>query len=277
MGLVLALVLSAPTLSIQPGVAFPGDPVLFVMGGLDEVPKGRFDGHPLSFVPCPAGHCALVGLSVDLPQGTYDVSVDFTAADGPQQLAGTLEVLAAAFQKRQLTVSKRFTSPSKAQRLRSAQDAAAFAKAFDRGYEALKMSDGFGWPRPPVITAPFGDLRLLNGKKNSQHFGVDLDGSRGQPIRAAADGDVVMVRDCFASGQTVLVHHGARLFTAYFHLSRFAVKEGQRVKQGALLGDVGSTGRVTGPHLHWGAKLDGSWVNPIALLALDFTTSPAQR
>ena len=76
------------------------------------------------------------------------------------------------------------------------------------------------------------------------------------------------MRDCFASGNTVLVHHGGRLFTAYFHLSRFDVKEGHREKRGEPLGLVGSTGRVTGPHLHIGVKLDGRWINAESVLSL---------
>ena len=85
-----------------------------------------------------------------------------------------------------------------------------------------------------------------------------------------------MVRDCFTSGNTVLVEHGAGLITSYFHMSKFLVKPGQEVKRGELLGLVGKTGRVTGPHLHFGAHIGTLWVNPQALLALPFpgATSP---
>jgi murein DD-endopeptidase MepM/ murein hydrolase activator NlpD len=122
-----------------------------------------------------------------------------------------------------------------------------------------------------VVTAPFGDLRLFNGKKQSQHFGVDLDGSTGDPIEAANDGTVVMVRECYASGNTVIVNHGAGLYTLYFHMSHFDVQPGDKVKQGQLLGRVGKTGRVTGPHLHWSGKIDGLYVDAQALMKLDFT------
>ena len=111
---------------------------------------------------------------------------------------------------------------------------------------------------------------MFNGKQKSQHYGMDLDGSTGDPIYAANDGEVVMVRDCFGSGNTVVLHHGARLFTAYFHMSKFETKPGAKVKRGQLIGLVGKTGRVTGPHLHFGAKIDGKWVNPLSVLALDF-------
>jgi len=120
------------------------------------------------------------------------------------------------------------------------------------------------------MTAPFGDLRLFNGKAQSQHFGLDLDGRVGDPIEAANDGAVVMVRPCYASGNTVIVDHGGGLYTMYFHLSHFEVKEGQKVARGQLLGLVGRTGRVTGPHLHFSVKVDGLYVDGATVLGLPF-------
>ena len=115
-------------------------------------------------------------------------------------------------------------------------------------------------------------LRRYADLVNQRQLLAVVAGAR--PDYAANDGEVVMVRDCFASGNTVLVHHGGRLFTAYFHMSKFEVKEGQKVKRGELLGLVGKTGRVTGPHLHFGVKLDGRWVNAESLLRLSMKPSP---
>src|SRR5690606_28296371 len=109
---------------------------------------------------------------------------------------------------------------------------------------------------------------VFNGSLASVHYGLDLRGAVGAPIHAANAGVVVMVRDCFTSGNTVIVDHGAGLYTLYFHLSRFDVTEGQRVERGQLLGAVGSTGRVTGPHLHWSVHVDGRYVDPQRLLEL---------
>ncbi|MFK8861966.1 M23 family metallopeptidase, partial [Escherichia coli] len=83
----------------------------------------------------------------------------------------------------------------------------------DRDFEPWLFGDSFGWPRRDVITGTFGDKRMYNGKLKSQHYGLDLDGETGDPIVAANDGEVVMVRECFGSGNTVVVHHGGRLFT----------------------------------------------------------------
>lgn len=267
--LVAAVVVASPVLHVQPGEARPGDAVLVAVSGAEEPPSGTLGPAPLSFVPCPLGFCAFAGLAVEHAAGDLEIDIEVPGTQ-KVRLVGSLSVAPAQFPKRQLKVSRRFTSPSRQEQLRSARDQAAFADAFDRDFDAWIPTGDFGWPRPPVLTAPFGDLRLLNGKKKSQHFGVDLDGDTGAPIYAANDGDVVLVRDCFASGNTVLVHHGGRVFTAYFHLSAFDVKQGQAVRRGQLLGRVGKTGRVTGPHLHFGAKVDGRWVDPLSLLRLRF-------
>lgn len=267
----LLSLLNVASVHLQPGVARPGEAVLVTVLGVTEVPKGTLGPQTLEFLPIADGFQALVALSVEATIGPRALSVELVPTDGAATtIIGSLEVIEANWPKRELKVAKKFTSPSKAEQARSAKDQKAFTEAFDVELEPWLFSEDFHWPRPPEVTAPFGDLRLINGKKNSQHFGMDLDGNTGDPISAANAGEVVMVRDCFASGNTVLVHHGGKLFTAYFHLSKFEVAEGDLVKQGQLLGKVGKTGRVTGPHLHFGVKIDGRWVDPQSVLDLRF-------
>lgn len=261
---VLIVALGSAEVRLQPGQARPGDVVLVEVSGSEKAPSGQLGSAELVFLPFGDRWLALTGLSVEAKAGERPLHV----VAGDEQIDGSLEVLREQFRRRQLTVSKRFTSISKKDQQRSANDQRAFTASMDRDFEPWTFTADFAWPRTADVGAPFGDLRLFNGKKKSQHFGTDLDGETGDPISAANDGEVVMVRDCFASGNTVLVHHGGRLFTAYFHLSRFDVKEGQRVKRGDQLGLVGKTGRVTGPHLHFGVKLDGKWVNAESLLRL---------
>ncbi|MDP1919006.1 MAG: M23 family metallopeptidase [Myxococcales bacterium] len=270
-GLTLAGLLQVASVHLQPGVARPGDAVLVTVLGVVKAPTGTLGPQTLDFLPIADGFQALVALSVEASLGPRELSVDLLPEGGTETtITGTLELEEPGWPKRELKVAKKFTNPSKAEQLRSARDQKAFEDAFDIDLEPWLFGSDFTWPRPPEITAPFGDLRLMNGKKKSQHFGTDLDGNTGDPITAANAGEVVMVRDCFGSGNTVLIHHGGRLFTAYFHLSKFEVKEGDLVKAGQLLGKVGKTGRVTGPHLHFGVKLDGRWVDPQSLLDLKF-------
>ncbi len=264
---------------LQPGAAHPGDLVLITVDALTHAPTGRLGNEELTFLPA-ADHAhgvwqALVGLKVDQKPGVLALELSGRDEHGALHLGGTLDVLQPAFRHRELTVGAKFTSPSKKDQQHSARDQVAFNEAFDRDFEPFAFTHDFVWPRPPDLTAPFGDIRVLNGRKQSQHFGIDLDSEVGDPIWAANDGTVVMARDCFASGNTVLIHHGARLFTAYFHLSKFEVKQGQVVKAGQRIGLVGKTGRVTGPHLHWGVKIDGRWANPTSLLSMAFVAPPA--
>lgn len=277
LGVALAGLLQVASVHLQPGAARPGDAVLITVLGVTKPPSGTLGPQTLDFLPIADGYQALVALSVEADLGPRTLEVNLIPDGGEETtLTGSLDVVEPGWPRRELKVAKKFTSPSRAEQLRSARDTKAFSEAFDVDLEPWLFSEDFQWPRPAEITAPFGDLRLMNGKKKSQHFGMDLDGNTGDPITAANAGEVVMVRDCFASGNTVLVHHGGRLFTAYFHLSKFEVKEGDRVKPGQLLGRVGKTGRVTGPHLHFGVKLDGRWVDPASVLALKFfELSPA--
>lgn len=271
LGLTLAGLLQVASVHLQPGVARPGDAVLVTVLGVTKAPSGTLGPQTLDFLPIADGFQALVALSVEASIGPRELSVDLLPEGGTETtITGTLEVEEPGWPKKELKVARKFTNPSKAEQLRSARDQKAFDDAFDVDLEPWLFGSDFTWPRPPEITAPFGDLRLMNGKKKSQHFGMDLDGNTGDPITAANAGEVVMVRDCFGSGNTVLIHHGGRLFTAYFHLSKFDVKEGDLVKAGQRLGKVGKTGRVTGPHLHFGVKLDGRWVDPQSVLDLKF-------
>jgi murein DD-endopeptidase MepM/ murein hydrolase activator NlpD len=221
---------------------------------------------PATFYRHGDGAEALVGIPVEDDPGLVQVQV--TA--GGQKLVRPLEIIPPEFPERKLTVATKFVKIPASAKARIKADQAAFQKAWSTPFRPRAFTDNFEKPRDAVITAHFGDKRTLNGKKTTQHFGLDLDGSTGDEIRAANDGRVVMVRDCFTSGNTVLVEHGAGLITSYFHMSKFLVKPGQEVRRGELLGLVGKTGRVTGPHLHFGAHLGSLWVNPQALLALPF-------
>ncbi len=268
----LALLASTASVRVQPGTAKPGDAVLITVMGADpeHEPQGRLGGFDLDFLPFAGGWQALVGLPVETKDGALELSVRMVADEAEQDVHGTLEVVPPEFRSSELKVSKKFTSPSKAQREWSRRDQSAFDAAFGQGRSERLFAEDFAWPRNAVVTAPFGDLRMFNGKKKSQHFGVDLNGSIGDEAFASNDGKVVMQRECFGSGNTVVIFHGLGLYTAYFHLSRFDVKEGQIVKKGQRIGLIGKTGRVTGPHLHWGAKISGRWVDAQSVLRLDF-------
>ena len=156
------------------------------------------------------------------------------------------------------------------------EDQAAFREAFSRPFEPPLFVGPFGPPREARVTGQFGERRVFNGKKQSQHYGTDLSGAVGDPVLATNDGVVVLVRDCFASGKSVAIAHGAGLFSVYFHLSDFDVRHREQVRRGQQIGKVGATGRVTGPHLHFGIKVIDLYVDPDSVYRLDFA-SPRTR
>jgi len=129
-------------------------------------------------------------------------------------------------------------------------------------------SGSFIRPVGGELSERFGVNRIINGQQRSPHVGIDLRSDEGVPVLACNSGMVVLVDDLFFSGKSILLDHGWGLYSMYFHLSETSVKEGDRVDKGATLGRVGSTGRSTGPHLHWGIRINGARVDPLSLLKI---------
>jgi len=128
-------------------------------------------------------------------------------------------------------------------------------------------STPFSLPMDSPVTSTFGTARLLNGTLNSFHSGTDFRAKPGTPVDAVNDGVVVLAKERYFAGNSVLIDHGEGLYTCYYHLSRIDVKTGERITKGEQIGLSGSTGRVTGPHLHFAVMLQGVQVDPMQLLA----------
>jgi murein DD-endopeptidase MepM/ murein hydrolase activator NlpD len=245
---------------VAPARARPGDVVLVSVRDAASTPSGSLAGRPLRFWN--AGEqrwLAVAALPIETPAGPAAVEV---TADG-LPYAPPLDITAPGFASTTLAVPPRFLEPPAEARRRMALDQAAFQKAWDQPFGPPHYQGPLTVPLEVEPSSHFGDQRVYNGSTTGVHYGLDLPGAAGDPIIAAADGEVVLARDCYMSGQTLVLWHGAGVFTAYFHLSRLEVKAGAAVRRGQPIGRVGSTGRSTGPHLHYEVRAEGKPVNPL--------------
>ncbi len=221
------------------------------------------------FYPTPTGAQAVLAHPIELDPGTVNLEVRVPGRQDP--LVATVEIVDPHFPETKLSVEPKFIAPSAAHKKQMEEDQAAFREAFSRPFEPPLFTAAFAPPREAKVTGQFGERRTFNGKKQSQHYGTDLAGATGEPIRATNDGVVALVRDCFASGKSIAIAHGGGLFSVYFHMSGFDVRPGDHVVRGQVIGKVGATGRVTGPHLHFGIKVIDIYVDPDSVYRLAFS------
>lgn len=261
------LAAAAPSLELAPPSPRPGDAVLVTVRGLgaDAPPTGTVAGRPLAFWRDGEAWRALVALPTETPAGPARAEV--ALPDGTL-LPHALPIREPGFRQTKLTVEPRFVEPPEDVKARIESDKAAFAATWQRPFAPPLFSGRFAVPRDAPFSGRYGDQRVFNGQKPSVHYGLDVTGPVGAPIAASNDGEVAMVRDAYMSGNTVVLSHGAGVFTIYFHLSRVDVRPGQRVRRGEVIGALGATGRATGPHLHWSVRVDGLYVDPESLLRL---------
>jgi murein DD-endopeptidase MepM/ murein hydrolase activator NlpD len=262
------------TLRVDPPRARPGDALVVTLPGVPFADglSGTASGRHLRFFPTPAGAQAIAALPVELAPGNLTIEVRLPGRAEP--LTATVEIVDPAFPETKLSVEPKFIAPSPEQKKRMEEDQAAFREAFARPFEPPLFSGPFGRPRDAAVTGRFGERRMFNGKKQSQHYGTDLAGAVGAPVEATNDGLVVLARDCFASGKSIAIAHGGGLFSVYFHLSAIDVRPGDRVRRGQAIGKVGQTGRVTGPHLHFGVKVGDLYVDPDSVYRLALSLPP---
>jgi murein DD-endopeptidase MepM/ murein hydrolase activator NlpD len=133
--------------------------------------------------------------------------------------------------------------------------------------QSADLSDGFKLPLQGITTSLFGHRRFFNDQPRSPHSGLDIAADTGTPVSAAASATVTLADELYFNGNTLFLDHGQGLITMYCHLSELLVEEGDQVTQGDVIGLVGATGRVTGPHLHWSVSLNGYRIDPETFLA----------
>ena len=164
-----------------------------------------------------------------------------------------------------LPPSKVTPAPEMLQRIR--REAAQVRRARDRDDPRADFTSGWTWPVTGPVTGVYGSQRILNGEPRRPHFGVDIAAPVGTPVVAPADGVVTLVHpDMYFSGGTLILDHGHGLSSSFLHLSRILVEEGERVRAGDTIAEVGATGRVTGAHLDWRMNWFDARVDPALLV-----------
>jgi murein DD-endopeptidase MepM/ murein hydrolase activator NlpD len=209
-------------------------------------------------------------VDLDSRPGDHAVDVTFSYEDGRTRVVREpVQVRAEQYPTTELQVEERFVELSPEDQARADREAAETSAIYDTFTPQLYWSEAFAVPvRGAQDGRNFGHRRVFNGQPRAPHSGADLRASTGTPIYAANRGRVVLAKDLFFSGNAVFIDHGYGLYTTYLHLSEIDVAVGQMVERGERLGLAGATGRVTGPHLHWGVRLLDARVDPFSLVQL---------
>ena len=208
----------------------------------------------------------LLGIDLDIAAGDYPVDVDVDGVLHPRQL--TLKVVSKTFPTRHLTVDPKFVSPPAEELERIRRESRQVASIF-RSVTPKRLWDrAFVLPVPGAATSGFGKRSVLNGQPRSPHSGTDFSAGEGTPVQSPNSGRVVLAASLYYAGNTVILDHGLGLYSYFAHLSRIDVQKGEEVATGQVVGLVGATGRVTGPHLHWTVRLTQTRVDPLSLVAV---------
>lgn len=212
----------------------------------------------------------VIGVDLDMAPAVHALTVRYRYGDGRERAeAGTLTVGARRFPTTELTVEPRYVDPDPADAARAAREAEETAAIYATVTPEPYWDEPFATPIPGARNGRnFGHRRVFNGQARAPHSGADLTAATGTPILAANRGRVTLAKELFYSGNAVFIDHGQGVHSTYLHLSRIDVGVGEVVERGQVIGLAGATGRVTGPHLHWGVRVLDARVDPFSLLLL---------
>jgi murein DD-endopeptidase MepM/ murein hydrolase activator NlpD len=265
-------VAAALVVSVTPDRLTPGEPARIDVAGVPAgaTVSGRFLDRDLVFLPAPGGaRLAFAGADLDVEPGVHRLEVTLREAGGAVATrAVEVTVDPKDYPVESLTVEPDYVEPPPEVSERIARETAALQALWRSASPEILFDGAVRRPIEGVEGRNFGRRRVFNGEPRSPHSGTDLSAPQGTPVVAAAGGVVALADDHYFSGRIVVLDHGGGVYTAYAHLSRIDVAAGDTVRAGDPIGRVGATGRVTGAHLHWGARVGGARVNPESLLPL---------
>lgn len=219
----------------------------------------NWDGHDVAL--------AMLGTDVlyDKP-GRKNFVIKVVAGGKERNFKRTVKITAKKYPVQRLTLPERMVTPPTESLPKIKQDRKEAKKALATWSADRQWVLPLERPVPGSLSSVYGLRRILNGKPKNPHRGLDFRGANGTPVKAVAAGKVVLARKHYYAGNSLYIDHGNGVMSLYFHLSEFDVKEGDTVERGQVVGKIGSTGRVTGPHLHLSISVQGRLVDPKPLL-----------
>lgn len=257
--LALSLAQTSTAFALPRHSPVPGGVAVIDLGPSGQpTPTARWGEQPLAITRENGRWFALLGIPLDTLPGEMEISVLF----GETVASKTIAVRVKNYPEQRLTIKdKRKVEPNPDDLARIEREKAV-TEAVKRQFSTPAPQTDFALPANGPLSSRFGLRRIFNGLPRNPHAGLDVAVGTGAPVIAPADGVVANTGDYFFNGNTIFIDHGQGLISAYMHLSRIDVRHGQPVKRGQILGAVGATGRVTGPHLHWAVILNNTPVDP---------------
>lgn len=244
--------------------AVPGGVVILDVGPVSApAPEIHYNDHRVMVLADAERWRAIVGIPLAVAPGKQLVRI---GRDGEKPTYRSFKVVAKKYAVQRLKVPPAQVNLSKQDTERVARERVRIDAALDTWTDSEPVSLRLQQPVEGVRSSSFGLRRVFNDEPRNPHSGMDIAADSGHPIRAPAPGTVVDTGEYFFNGRTVFIDHGAGLITMYCHMSQIDVQPGQKVETGDVLGKVGATGRVTGPHLHWGVSLNRAFVDPALFL-----------
>jgi murein DD-endopeptidase MepM/ murein hydrolase activator NlpD len=228
---------------------------------------GKFLNHPIPFFKKSGEeYAAMIGIDLDQPVGRQPLLVTWKNGESTDRREIAIEVVSASFGTETLKLPKAMVDLDPPTLARVEKEQARMKEIFNQSADQRLWEAAFIVPTEGKVAGTFGLRRIMNGQPRNPHTGEDISAPLGTPVLASNGGRVILVGDFYFNGHSIIIDHGLGLFSMYFHLAETAVKEGEIVTKGQPIGSVGQSGRATGPHLHWGVRLNGARVNPFSLI-----------
>lgn len=243
--------------------AVPGGIAVVPLGDQTLKPTAHFNKRQVMIVREDQQWYAIIGLSLGIKAGKHSVQVK----KGSTSETISFNVYHKKYPEQHITITnKRMVNPNQYDMKKIKQDKTRIQRALNHWHDTSSIELAFTKPVNGIYSSAFGLRRFFNEQARKPHSGLDIAASKGTPVIAPAAGTVIEIGNYFFNGNTVFIDHGQGLISMYCHLEKAEVKKAQVLQQGDVIGRVGMTGRVTGPHLHWSVSLNNTMVDPSLFL-----------